>query len=180
MVNKKFTPFPTFKTERLTLRELSIDDQQDIFALRSNTEINKYLNRVPSSTIEDAISFIKKINDNTKKNNSIYWVITLTKSKKFVGTICLFAFSNKENKCEIGYELLTNFQGQGIMKEATEKISSYAFETIKCKKIEACTHKSNKNSTKLLERIGFTKSLESAKENPDFDIFTLSNWLDDK
>ena len=180
MVNKKFTPFPTFKTERLTLRELSIDDKQDIFALRSNTEINKYLNRVSSSTIEDAINFIKKINDNIKKNDSIYWVVTLTKSKTFVGTICLYAFSNDENKCEIGYELLTNFQGQGVMKEATEKIINYAFATIKIKKVEAFSHKKNKNSTKLLKKLGFTKSVASAKENPDLDIFTLSNWLDDK
>jgi [ribosomal protein S5]-alanine N-acetyltransferase len=163
MFNINFTPFPTFTTERLTLRELSINDQQNIFALRSNTEINKYLDRVPSSTIEDAISFIKKINDNIKKNNSIYWVITLTKSKTFVGTICLFAFSNQKNKCEIGYELLPNFQGQGLMKEAT-----------------AYTHNSNKNSTKLLEKVGFTKSLESDLENPDIDIFTLLNWLDEK
>jgi ribosomal-protein-alanine N-acetyltransferase len=180
MFNINFTPFPTFTTERLTLRELSINDQQNIFALRTNTEINKYLDRVPSSTIEDAISFIKKINDNIKKNNSIYWVITLTKSKTFVGTICLFAFSNQKNKCEIGYELLPNFQGQGIMKEATVKIINYAFDTIKFKKIEAYTHKSNKNSTKLLEKVGFTKSLESDMENPDIDIFTLLNWLDEK
>jgi len=80
------------------------------FALRSDTEINKYLDREPSRTIEDAISFINKVNDNIKKNNSLYWVITLTKTKTFVGTICLFDFSN--NSCEIGYELMIKFQGE--------------------------------------------------------------------
>jgi ribosomal-protein-alanine N-acetyltransferase len=62
MVNRSFTPFPILTTERLTLRQLSTDDGQNIFALRSDTEINKYLDRQASKTIEDAINFINKIN----------------------------------------------------------------------------------------------------------------------
>ena len=177
MVNKNFTPFPILTTERLTLRQLSTDDQQDIFTLRSDTEINKYLGREPSKTVEDAINFIDRINDNVQKNNSIYWVITLTKTKIFVGTICLFDISNENNKCEIGYELLTNFQGQGIMKEATEKVINYAFQKIRLQTIEAFTHNGNRNSTKLLEKLYFIKSIEADKENPDFNIFTLTNSL---
>src|SRR4051812_34725848 len=118
MTNESFTPFPILQTERLTLRQLSIDDQQEIFMLRSDKEVNKYLDRQVSKTIEDAIKFIDRINNNIKINNSIYWVITLAKTKTFVGTICLFDFSTEKSSCEIGYELLAQFQGQGIMKEA--------------------------------------------------------------
>jgi ribosomal-protein-alanine N-acetyltransferase len=175
MVNRNFTPFPILTTERLTLRQLSTDDQQDIFTLRSDIEINKYLDREPSRTMEDAINFINKINDNIQKNTSIYWVITLTKTKTFVGTICLFDFSNKKNSCEIGYELMTKFQSQGIMKEAAEEVINYAFQTIRLQKIEAFTHSGNRNSTKLLEKLYFIKSIGADKENPDFDIFTLTN-----
>jgi [ribosomal protein S5]-alanine N-acetyltransferase len=180
MVNRNFTPFPILTTERLTLRQLLIDDQQDIFALRSDTAINKYLDRAPCKTTEDAINFINKVNDNIKKNNSIYWVITLTKTKKFAGTICLFGFSNENNKCEIGYELLTNFQGQGIMKEPAEKVINYAFQIIRLQKIEAFTHNQNINSTKLLEKLYFIKSIEPDKENQDLNIFTLTNSPDNK
>jgi [ribosomal protein S5]-alanine N-acetyltransferase len=178
MVNRNFTPFPILTTERLTLRQLLTDDQQAIFTLRTDTEVNKYLDRALSKTIDDAINFINKINDNIQKNNSIYWVITLTKTETFVGTICLYDFSSENNKCEIGYELLTNFQGQGIMKEAIEKVIHYAFQTISIQKIEAFTHNANSHSTKLLEKAGFTKSTEAATENPDFTIFTLTNSLD--
>ena len=174
MINRNFTSFPVLTTERLTLRQLSIDDQQNIFALRSDTEINKYLEREPSKTIEDAINFISKVNDNIKKNNSLYWVITLTKTKTFVGTICLFDFSNEKNSCEIGYELMIKFQGQGIMKEATEKVIDYAFQALQFQKIVALTHKGNQNSIKLLTRFNFLQSKEVDKENPDFNIFTLT------
>jgi ribosomal-protein-alanine N-acetyltransferase len=174
MITRNFTSFPNLTTERLTLRRLSIDDQQNIFALRSDTEINKYLDREPSKTIEDAITFINKFNDNTKKNNSLYWVITLTEAKTFVGTICLFDFSNETNSCEIGYELMIKFQGMGIMKEATEKVIDYAFQTLQFQKIVAHTHNENQHSIKLLARLNFLQSKEADKENPDFSVFTLT------
>ena len=178
MVNKSFTPFPILTTERLTLRQLSTDDGQSIFALRSDPEINKYLDRQPSKTMEDAISFIKKINDNIEKNISIYWAITLTNSQIIVGTICLFDFSDEKNKCEIGYELLTDFQGQGIMKEATEEVTGYAFQTMRLQKIEALTHIRNRNSIRFLTKSGFKKSIETDNEIPDHNIFTLTNSPD--
>jgi len=175
MTNRNFTPFPILTTERLTLTQLSIDDQQNIFALRSDKEINKYLDRQISKTIEDAIDFINKINDNIEKNNSIYWAITLTKTRTFVGTICLFDFSNEKNSCEIGYELMINFQGKGIMKEAAGKVIDYAFQTLQFQKIIAFTHNGNQSSTKLLKRFNFIKSIEADKENSDFNIFTLTH-----
>lgn len=175
MTDINFASFPVFTTERLTLRQPATDDQGDIFALRSDPEVNKYLGRQPSKTIEDAINFINKINDNFEKNSSIYWIITRSNTKEFVGTICLYDFSKENNSCEIGYELLPKFQGQGIMKEATEKIIEYAFQTMQFKKIVAVTHKDNQNSSKLLEKFDFKKSMEPDIENADLNIYTLTN-----
>jgi [ribosomal protein S5]-alanine N-acetyltransferase len=180
MVNLNFSPFPILATERLTLRQLSTDDQQDIFALRSDPKINEYLDREPSKTIEDAINFINKVNDNIEKSIALYWAITLTDTKTFVGTICLFDFSGEKNSCELGYELMTEFQGQGIMKEAAQIVIQYVFQTLKLKNILAFTHCDNRNSTKLLLRFNFVKSIETDKENPHLDIFTLTNFLDNK
>src|SRR5678815_3745205 len=122
MLSRTFTPFPILTTERLTLRQLVSNDEHEIFTLRSDGKINKYLDRQISNTIDDARDFINKINENINKNDSVYWAITLGDRNLLVGTICLFSFSDEDGKCEIGYELLTNFQGQGIMKEAAEKV----------------------------------------------------------
>lgn len=166
--------FPTLRTERLTLRQLSIDDHQDILALRSDPEINKYLGRQPSKTIEDAINFINKVNENIEKNIALYWAITLAETETFVGTICLFDFSDENNSCEIGYELMPKFQGQGIMKKATQVVIDYVFQTLNFKKILAVTHCDNQNSTNLLTKFNFVKSIENDKENPNLNIFTLT------
>src|SRR5213075_2350661 len=157
MLNITFTPFPILITERLTLRQLVINDEQEIFTLRSDREINRYLDRQVSNTIEDARNFINKVNENINKNDSLYWAITFGDKNILVGTICLFGFSDENSKCEIGYELLTNFQGQGIMTEAAEKIIDYAFNTIKVKKIEASLHRGNQRSIKLLDKFSFKR-----------------------
>jgi [ribosomal protein S5]-alanine N-acetyltransferase len=70
---------------------------------------------------------------------------------------------------------MTKFQGQGIMKEAMELVIEYVFQTLKFQNIVAFTHRNNQNSTKLLTKFNFIKSLEPDKENPDLDIFTLTH-----
>jgi ribosomal-protein-alanine N-acetyltransferase len=95
-----------------------------------------------------------------------------------VGTICLFSFSDENARCEIGYELLTNFQGQGIMKEAVEKVIDYAFNTIKVKKIEACLHRDNQRSINLLEKFSFRSFNEPDKTNPELICYHLTNSVD--
>nr|WP_199162695.1 GNAT family N-acetyltransferase [Elizabethkingia sp. ASV34] len=166
--------FPILKTERLTLRQLSIDDHQDIFALRSDPEINEFLGRQICETKEEAIIFINKVNDNIKEGNSFYWAVTLAESNTLVGTICLFDLSAEDDSCEIGYELMTEFQGQGIMTEAVQTVIDYVFYTLKLKKILAVTHYKNQSSTNLLLKFDFVKSIETYKEDPELNIFTLS------
>ena len=175
MLNRFFTPFPVLTTERLTLRQLLINDEHEIFTLRSDSEINKYLDRQLSTTIDDARNFIIKVNENINKNVALYWAITFSDRNILVGTICLYGFSDENDNCEIGYELLTNFQGQGIMKEAVEKVIDYAFNTIKVKKIEAFFHRDNQSSINLLEKVSFSSSNRSDETNPELICYHLSN-----
>jgi [ribosomal protein S5]-alanine N-acetyltransferase len=175
MLHRYFTHFPVLTTERLTLRQLAIDDEEGIFTLRSDSEINKYLDRQLSHTIEDARNFINKVNENFNKNASLYWAITLSGSNIFAGTICLYGFSDENDNCEIGYELLTNFQGQGIMKEAAGKVIDYAFNTIKVQKIEAFLHRDNQGSVNLLEKLLFENSNKPDETTPELICYHLTN-----
>lgn len=179
MLTTMLTPFPILTTQRLSLRQLAISDVEEIFALRSDSEINRYLARQLSTTIEEARNFVNKVNENVEKNASLYWAITFNNNNnnKLVGTICLFDFSDANHKCEIGYELLTNFQKQGIMKEAVQRVIEYAFNTIKVNKIEAFLHKDNQSSIKLLDKFSFKISNESDRTNHDIICYLLINPL---
>lgn len=157
MGDRNFKPFPVLKTGRLTLRQLVNSDDNEIFALRSNENVNKYLDRKPGKSIDDAKAFIHTINKNIERNDSIYWAITLNGTEKLIGTICLFDFSDDNLKAEIGYELLPDFQGKGIMQEATSKVIDFAIQHVGLHSIEACTHFENQGSIRLLEKFNFKK-----------------------
>ncbi len=171
MTEKNFTTFPVLTTERLTLRQLISSDDKEIFALRSDDNVNKYLDRKPSKSIDDAKNFIQTINENIQRKDSLYWAITLNGTDKLIGTICLFDFSNDNLKAEIGYELLPNFQGKGIMQEATSKVIDFGIQHIGLNSIEAYTHSENQSSTRLLKKLNF-KRHNAGDDN--FMIFKLT------
>lgn len=165
MLNRTFTPFPVLTTPRLTLRQLTMHDEKAIFTLRSDSEINKYLDRPIANTIDEASNFITRVNELIHNNNALYWAITFSDKNILLGTICLFSFSDEEKTCEIGYELLTTFQGMGIMAEAIEKVIKYTFNTIKVKTIEACCHKDNQASIRLLKKYSFNQAREKTSDD---------------
>ena len=162
---------PILTTERLIIRQLADSDAQEIFLLRSDSLINKYLDRQPSKTLTDALEFIEKI----KMNSQTYWAITQKGNEKLVGTICLFDVSEELRKCEIGYELLTNYQGKGIMLEAANKIIEYAIQTLGLKTIDAYTHQDNQSSTNLLKEMKFTRTDSVEETNSKLILYRLNS-----
>jgi [ribosomal protein S5]-alanine N-acetyltransferase len=110
----------------------------------------------------------------SKKNTGLYWAIALPESNQLIGTICLFDFSDELKKCEIGYELLPQYQGQGVMKEALKKVIDFAFHTLKTEIIDAFTHHSNQNSILLLQKLNF-KPIIVDKANANLLLYRLVN-----
>lgn len=160
-----FSPFPALSTERLLLRALQLTDDKEIFALRSDDNINKYLDRPKAHSIEDARDFIQKIINGIANNESIFWVITFKHETALAGTICLWNIDKENAVAEIGYELLTQYHGKGIMHEAAKEVIAFSFEQMKLQSIEACLHKDNLASVKLLERNKFIRSLHSRNDD---------------
>ncbi len=155
MLHLKFTPFPRLTTKRLLLRKLTIKDAKEILILRSDKQVNKFLDRPKSGNITDAEKFIEKINSGINNNQSVYWAITLKTSDTLIGTICLWNISIEKSMAEIGYELHPDFQGKGLMQEAITKIIDYGFNKMKLKTVTAFTHPANNRSTNLLLKNNF-------------------------
>jgi ribosomal-protein-alanine N-acetyltransferase len=145
--------FPILKTERLTLRQLLKCDDHKIYALRSDEEVNQYLGRTSSLSVDDAKKFIQAI----LESRSLYWAITLTGINELVGTVCLYNLSDDYQQAEIGYELLPAFQHKGIMQEALSAVIDFAFQHLRVNLLEACTHADNQASIRLLEKLNFVR-----------------------
>ncbi len=157
MLALNFKPFPELVTARLHFRQLVPEDAEEIFRLRSNERVNKFLTRDKCKTVEEAMTFINRINRSISNNESIYWGITFAGEKKLIGTICLWNIQPENYRAEIGYELHPDFWGKGIMVEATEKVTRFAFDTMSLHSIQADTDPRNSQSVTLLDKSGFVK-----------------------
>ena len=163
MNQPNFTPFPVLQSERLTLRKLVISDAADLFALLSDENIGKYIDRDLRKTNKEVVEFINKRNNEIENNKSLYWAIILKKENKLIGTICLWNFSNNNENMEIGYELNTSYRRKGYMDEAVILVVNYGFKELKVKRLEAFVQIGNIASKKLLIKNNF-KFKNSFKE----------------
>ena len=87
MDSLNFAPFPQLSTERLKLRQVVTRDVSDIFSLRSDERVMKFLDRPMLKTIEDSRQLIKTINDGINNNEAISWAINQKNDPKLIGTI---------------------------------------------------------------------------------------------
>ena len=144
-----------FLTERLSLRIITPTDAQDIFEIRSNQKINQFLQRNPPKNSFEALDFILDIQKKSAKNEILFLGISLQNDPKLIGTICLWKFSEDRKTAELGYELLPEYQGKGIMSEAVNFVLKFGFKDLNLGRIEAFTNRNNFDSIKLLQNLKF-------------------------
>ncbi len=150
-----FTPFPTLQTERLILRKLNLNDYKQIFDLRTNKKVNKFITRNTPKNLTDAKGFIDMISNLVSKNEAVFWVIEHKNNSQLIGTIGLRHFEVDDNYAEVGYELDPNYQQKGFMSEALQTVLDFGYTKLKLKTIEAFTHKNNNASIALLKKHHF-------------------------
>jgi [ribosomal protein S5]-alanine N-acetyltransferase len=178
MLNPDFSQFPKLTIGRFVLREINVADASLIHKLRSDEETNALIDRENSKSIEDALLFIDRIKSNVRRNESVYWVICFQNVSDLVGTIGCWNFNLSAETAEIGYELLREFRGQGIMNEVLPGVIRFLFEKMKLKWITALTTEQNIPSVKLLEKFGFQladSDDDSTEHVPGMLTFILRN-----
>lgn len=151
------------ETPRLVLRTLRKDDASVLSALRSNAEVNRYLDRNNTTSVSECAAFIARINAGCRRGAWAYWAICL-KTQELIGTICLWNFSADRKSAELGFELLPAHHGRGYMDEAVKAILEHGFQVLGLQAIRASTHRENAPATRLLLKNHFQNL---ADDKPD-------------
>lgn len=174
-------PFPQLESKRLILRQLNVSDLNEIFSIRSNAEISEFLDRPLYKDLDEAGKFITKINKGVKNKEWIYWALAPKHENKLIGTICLWKISENKNKAEIGFELLPEYQGKGLMQEALSEVLEYGFNTMGLNKIDGEVDPRNIKSIRLMLKNGFVKTIDLGHNKSEEEkilntvVFTLLN-----
>lgn len=157
MLEINFHPFKNLETKRLLLRQIATDDVNEVLELRGNPETMKYIPRPLAKTAEDALVHIKMIDDKIINNEGINWAITLKGTTKLIGIIGHYRIQPENHRCEIGYMILPQYNGQGIVTEAIKVVLAYGFDDLQMHSIEAVIDPDNIASERVLQKNGFTK-----------------------
>jgi [ribosomal protein S5]-alanine N-acetyltransferase len=157
MLTINFHPFKNLETERLLLRRVVSSDVEEVFELRSNPETMKFIPRPLATTREEALAHIAMIEDKIVNNEGINWAISVKGSAKLVGIIGHYRIKPEHFRCEVGYMILPQFNGQGIATEAIKAVLTYGFDDLQMHSIEAVIDPGNFASERVLQKNGFVK-----------------------
>ncbi len=163
-----FLPFQNLESSRLLLRQITPEDVNEVFALRSNAEIMKYIPRPLVTTNEEALEHIQMIQGKLEKNEGINWGITIKGNPKLIGIIGHYRMRWEHYRSEIGYMLLPEYHGQGITTEAIQLMINYGFNKMNMHSLEGIIDPANTASARVLEKNGFVKEAHLI-ENEFFD-----------
>jgi len=171
-----FESFPKLETERLTLRQLNLNDAKSIFSLRTNKEVNEFITREVPNNLAEARAFIDSVTNLIDENKAIFWIIESKNNNELIGSIGLRHFDVEDNYAEIGYEINPSYQQRGLMNEAFEVVLKFAFEEMELEAIEAFTHMDNDASIALLEKHNFVYQSERIDDKVENNyIYRLEN-----
>ncbi len=157
MLELKYDIFPILETERLRLRQMTMDDASFMYELRTNERVNMYTDRAKMKTLDEAVEKMKTIIDMVDNRNGIAWTIELKKSNQPIGDISFWRLIKEHYRAEIGYSLLPDFWEKGYMTEAAKCAIEYGFTKLNIHSIEANVNPKNIASFKLLEKLNFVR-----------------------
>ena len=163
--------FKDIETERLKLKNISIDERDFIFSQFSDDVVNRYLfDAEPLTEIEGADEIINfYIQPEPRLQHR--WIIIRKSDGVKIGTCGFHCWNNKDRTVDIGYDLKEAFWRNGYMHEALKEIIAFAIDKMDVKEIRACIYIDNQRSSHLVENLGFVLS------NSSYELFRGKKYL---
>lgn len=149
------------ETERLILLNYKIDDFNEVYDYFSNEEVARYEDFYPMTEkeVED------QINEWKDKDNRM--VVELKDEHTVIGSVGYFV--DEDGDYSIDYDFNPCYSKNGYATEAAKELLKYLFNTLGVKEVYGDCHIHNKNSWKLLEKLGFKriKQIDDASYKDD-------------
>ncbi|RAJ12266.1 GNAT family N-acetyltransferase [Arenibacter echinorum] len=146
--------FPILESERVSLRQFVASDLENVFKGLSHPDIIKYYG-ISFDSIEATKEQMVWFADLEKNETGIWWAIYSKEDGRFLGAGGLNDMSMEHKKAEIGFWLLPENWGNGLMTEAMPLILNHAFNSLGLHRIEGFVETKNVNCKKALAKLKF-------------------------
>jgi len=161
-------------SERVLIRPIHSKDALEVFSYRSNFEVNKYQNWIPS-TMEEVNRFIDK-NPNAFNEPHTWFQLVIEKkdTQEVIGDIGVHFEDPQILQCELGCTINEKYQHQGFASEALKAVINHLFHHLNKHRVKASIDPRNTKSIRLMERLNFRKEAHF-KES----LYFRDTWVDD-
>lgn len=149
--------FYELESHRLRLRQINLNDVDDLYEYGSDDEVAKYVLWSKYQSKENAVDYIDMVMKKYAEGNFNAWAIELKDEEKMIGMIDFVAYNERHQRAELGYVLNQHYWGKGIMSEAAKLVLEHGFKTLKLHKISAGSIDLNVGSYRVMEKIGMKR-----------------------
>lgn len=142
-------------TERLTLRLVNLDDAEFMLQLLNEPSFIENIGDKKVRTLEDARAYIESGPIASYEKFGFGLLVVEVASAGRRAGICGLLKRETLEDVDIGYAFLPEFWFKGYALEAAAGVMSYAFESLRLRRILAITNPDNQPSIRVLEKLGF-------------------------
>lgn len=161
-------------TERLILREFTLDDAQKLIDLNSNPNVVRYTGDGPVESHEKALEIIQNIILPQYPNKLGRWAVHLKSDHTFIGW-CGLKYIAELDEIDLGYRFFEDHWRKGYATESSKAVLAYGFNTLQLKEIVARAAIENIHSIKVLEKVGFTFEKAAVEHGDKIYKYRLTN-----
>jgi len=164
------------KTERLTLRQFTLNDAAFILELVNEPSFIQNIGDRGVRSLSDAKRYLESGPlSSYAKNGFGLLAVTRNDTGQPIGMCGLIKRDTLED-VDIGYAFLPEFWSKGYALESAQAVMKYAVEVIGLKRVVAIVDPDNAGSIRLLEKIGmlFERIVKLSEDDIDLKLFSIS------
>ena len=162
----------TIETERLYLREFTIDDAQLLIDLNSDINVTRYTGDGPVKDIEEAKRILTEIIFPQYKNKIGRWAVHLKSTNEFIGW-CVLKYLVETGETDLGYRFFKKYWGNGYATESARAVLDYGVKYMKLKNIIARAAKENPTSINVIKKMGMVYLKDDLCDHDEAEVYIL-------
>lgn len=145
---------PVLRAGQYHLEPFHADDQAFVFRALSHPDVIRYYG-VSYASFEATTAQMEFYKVLAICETGAWWKIIDSLTGEPVGACGCNNYQPAHEKIEIGYWLLPEYQGKGIMLQCLPAMITWTIDTFRLHRIEAWVEEGNEASRRLLRRCGF-------------------------
>ncbi|MBQ1031620.1 GNAT family N-acetyltransferase [Micromonospora sp. C97] len=151
-----FQPTYPIRTARLTLRPVTIDDLDDVYAYQRRPDVVRWMLGAEPRTREESRASVLAMagEDAWRAEGDCLTVAAVTDAGVVIGIVELVWRSRVDRTAEIGFVFHPDHGGRGLATEAATAVLAWAFDEFGLHRVYGRCHGRNAASARMMTRLG--------------------------